>query len=105
VLGEVVHDLDFPPDVLVILPTEELPLGDRFARVLSPVRFASAQIGGAKLPLTKLLADPIVISYIGGFMGENGGGLKRRMRSRRRRILHFGNCKKKNAFIIPKCFH
>lgn len=100
VLREVVHDLDLPPDILVILPTEELPFGDGFACVLGPIRLVCAQIGGAKLPLAKLLADPIVISYIGSFMGENRGGLKGRMRNRRRRILHFVNCKNLVLYLL-----
>lgn len=70
-LREVVHYLDLPPDVLIILPTYKLPLGDRFACILGIVRLVSAHIGGAKLTLAQLLANLIEISYIGGFMREH----------------------------------
>jgi len=56
VLGEVVHDLDLAVDVLVVLPAQELALGDGLARVLGAVGLAHALVGGAELPLAQLIA-------------------------------------------------
>lgn len=75
VLREVVHDLDLAPHILVVLPAEELALGDRFACVLGAGGLLDAEIGGAKLPLAKLLPDPVMFPKVGGLVREHGGGL------------------------------
>jgi len=55
VLGEVVHDLDLAVHVLVVLPAQQLALGDGLARVLGAVGLAHALVRGAELPLPTLL--------------------------------------------------
>jgi hypothetical protein len=64
VLGEVVHDLDLAPHVLVVVPAQKLALGDGLARVLGAVGLAHALVRGAELPLPQLLTDAVVVAHI-----------------------------------------
>jgi hypothetical protein len=64
VLGEVVHDLDLAPHVLVVLPAQQLALGDGLARVLGAVGLAHALVRGAELPLPQLLPDAVVVAHV-----------------------------------------
>lgn len=62
VLGEVVHDLDLPPDVVVVLAAEELALGDGLAGVLGAGGLVGGEVGGAELALAELLAEVVVVA-------------------------------------------
>lgn len=65
------HDLNLPPYVLIVLPAEELPLGDRFAGVKILGALVGAEVGGAELALAELLAEGIVISEPGRLVRED----------------------------------
>jgi hypothetical protein len=81
VLGEMVHDLDLAPHVLVVLAAQQLALGDGLARVLGAVRLAHALVRGAELPLPQLLPDAVVVAHVVRLMRQH----RRRPPSRRRR--------------------
>uniref|UniRef100_A0A5K0Z1X1 Uncharacterized protein n=1 Tax=Nymphaea colorata TaxID=210225 RepID=A0A5K0Z1X1_9MAGN len=52
VVPEVAHYLHLPPDVLVILRADELPLGNGLAGELLASDLVDAEVGGAELSLT-----------------------------------------------------
>jgi len=54
VLRQVVHYLNLPPHVLVVLLAQKLPLRNRLARELLPTRAARAQERRPELPLPQL---------------------------------------------------
>ena len=85
VLGEVVHDLDLAVHVLVVLPAQQLALGDGLARVLGAVGLAHALVCGAELPLPELLADAVVVPHVRRLVRQHGRRPPRRRRRRRRR--------------------
>ncbi|TQE10046.1 hypothetical protein C1H46_004336 [Malus baccata] len=62
VLGEVVHDLNLPPDVVVVLLAEELALGDGLAGVVGAGGLVGAEVGGAELSLAQFLAHQVMVS-------------------------------------------
>ncbi|BAT16064.1 Os12g0169950 [Oryza sativa Japonica Group] len=85
VLGEVVHDLDLAPHVLVVLPAQQLPLGDGLARVLAAVGLPHAQVRGPELPLPQLLPDAVVVPHVRRLVGEHRRRPPHRRRGHRRR--------------------
>lgn len=56
------HDLDLPPDVVVVLAAEELALGDGLAGVLGAGGLVGGEVGGAELALAELLAEVVVVA-------------------------------------------
>jgi len=86
VLGEVVHDLDLAVHVLVVLPAQQLALGDGLARVLGAVGLAHALVRGAELSLPELLADAVVVPHVRRLVRQHGRRPPRRRRRRRHRL-------------------
>lgn len=68
VLGQVVHDLNLPPNVVVILGGEELTLGDGLAGVLVAGGLVGAEVRGAELALPELLAHQVMVSQFRRFV-------------------------------------
>jgi hypothetical protein len=89
VLGEVVHDLDLAVDVLVVLPAQQLALGDGLACVLSAVRLAHALVRGAELPLPQFLADAVVVPHVRRLVRKHGRRTPRRRSRRRHQLRQF----------------
>jgi hypothetical protein len=85
VLGEVVHDLDLAPHVLVVLAAQQLALGDGLARVLAAVRLAHALVRGAELPLPQLLPDAVVVAHVVRLVRQHRRRPPSRPRRHRRR--------------------
>lgn len=65
------HDLDFTPDILVVLAAEELAFGDGFAGVIEASGFLGGEIGGAELALAELLADGVMVAESWGLVWED----------------------------------
>lgn len=57
--GQMVHDLDLPPDVLDVLLVDQLPLGDRLAGKLLASLLVGAQVGDPELPPAELLPNRV----------------------------------------------
>ncbi|BAT12872.1 Os11g0171601, partial [Oryza sativa Japonica Group] len=87
VLGEVVHDLDLAPHVLVVLPAQQLPLGDGLARELAAARLVHAQVRRPELPLPELLPDAVVVAHVRRLVRQHRHRPTSRRRHRRRRQL------------------
>ncbi|KAK3032385.1 LOW QUALITY PROTEIN: hypothetical protein RJ639_037103 [Escallonia herrerae] len=77
--GQMVHDLDFPPDILNVLLVDQLPLGYRFAGELLSGLFVGAQMGHSELASAELFPDGVErTSSIGRpKTGPSGAGLER----------------------------
>lgn len=86
VTGHVVHDLDFPADVLDVVAVDELPRRDRLAGELLLRLLVGHQVGYAKLAAAELAAEDVGRTDIlhgpsqnaahgsGGCWGCGGGG-------------------------------
>ena len=88
VLGEVVHYLNLPPNVVVVLLAEELALGDRLAGVGAPRGLFRAEEGCPELTLTQFSTQHVQGREVRGSVRENPCGLQRnRGRARFRHCL------------------
>uniref|UniRef100_A0A0A9CV70 CDPK n=1 Tax=Arundo donax TaxID=35708 RepID=A0A0A9CV70_ARUDO len=85
VLGEVMHDLDLAPHVLVVLAAQQLALGDGLARVLGAVGLVHALVRGAELSLAQLLPDAVVVAHVRRLVRQHRRRPPGRPRRHRRR--------------------
>ncbi|KAM1059948.1 hypothetical protein ACFX13_025200 [Malus domestica] len=69
VLGEVVHDLNPSPDILEVLPAEELALGDGLAGLGVSGGDFGAEVGGAELALAKDSPQRVEVGEVLGLIG------------------------------------
>lgn len=67
------HDLNLPPDVLVVLLAQELPLGDGLAGVVGTRGLVGTEIGGPKLALAQLLPNKVMVSQPRRLIRQHGG--------------------------------
>lgn len=74
-LRQMVHDLNLPPNVFIVLPAHELALGDGLAGVESATGFFGTEICGPKLALPELFPHQIVVSEPWGLIRQNWCGL------------------------------
>ena len=71
VLRQVVHYLNLPPHIIIVLLAEELPLWDGFAGIVVARGLVCAQKCCPKLPLTQLLTYGVQGSQVLGLVGED----------------------------------
>ena len=75
VLGEMVHYLDFSPNIFIIFFAKELSFGDGFAGVGMGRGLISTKKSGAELTLAELLAKGVEVSKVLGPVRKNPFGL------------------------------
>jgi hypothetical protein len=73
VLGQVVHDLNLPPNVLEVLLAQQLPLGDGLAGVLGSRGLLGTEVGRPKLSLPQLLPNKVMVSQSWGLIRQHRG--------------------------------
>lgn len=74
VLRQMVHYLDFPPHIIIVLLAKQLPFGNRLASVDMASGLVGAEIGGAKLTLTQFLAKSVDVCEELGLVRKNPSG-------------------------------
>ncbi|KAK2977554.1 hypothetical protein RJ640_018196 [Escallonia rubra] len=86
--GQMVHDLDLPPDILNVLLVDQLPLGYRFAGELLSGLFVGAQMRHSELASAELFPDGVIGANVFHRTAQDGsyrGGLGAARGGRRRR--------------------
>lgn len=74
VAGQVVHDLNFPADIIDVLLGDELTFGDGLTGVFDTGEFIGAKVSGAELALTKATTDMVEVMEILSMALEDRGG-------------------------------
>lgn len=74
VLRQMVHYLDFSPNVVVVLLAEKFALRDGLAGVVKACSLVGAEICRSKLTLPEFLADCVILSEVLGAVRKNPCG-------------------------------
>lgn len=74
VLRQMVHYLDFSPNIVVVLLAEEFALRDGLAGVVKACALLGAEIRRSKLALPEFLADCVIMSEVLGVVRKNPSG-------------------------------
>lgn len=69
--GQMMHNLNLPPDILDILFGNKFPLGNRFASIFNRGGIVKSQKSSTELTLTELSAKSVYITYVGSLMAQD----------------------------------